>query len=269
VHPSWKPRGPEWAPLAPGVSFLIRPVTAELQAFVNAKVARAIGSLEHGRAILEDVGFEPDDFGALTDLDVLAGFSVMLSAIYYGEKLIEAWRGVDDAETGEPVPVTPETIRMVLRLGTPEGGSALMEPFLAWLDRPRLPIAGDQRRLRNLAKWEHGGGLAHCDGCDLANADCARGGADGGARCPRSLNAPQTEPGMAALAATRSPGVWRRAGMAGALIGLDYAGCLAIAHAKAGEDHAWLDEAALVRCLSAIEAGAIEAEMERANREKT
>lgn len=263
MHPAWKPRAPEWVTLAPGVQFLMRMPTGEEIAEVGARVARAIGSLQDGRGTLEDMGFDPEEMGALGDLNVLAGFSTLCAAVFYGEKLIEGWRGIDDAETGEAVEVEPETIRAVMRLGTPEGGSALMAPFMAWIDAPRIPIAAEMRRLRELALWEYGDGLTHCEGCDLVEAACAKGGTDDGDRCPRAQHAPLTPPGIAALSATRKAGVWQRAGLDGSVAGLDYSACLNLARAAAGADNQWLDEGALVRCLSAIEAGAMEAMAEK------
>lgn len=263
MHPAWKPRGPEWATLAPGVKWLIRPMTAEVQAVVSARVSRAIGSLQESRAILEDMGFDPEEMGELGNLDVMAGFSVFLGGVYAAEALLDAWHGIED-EDGQPIAVTPEAIRAALRFGPPEGGSALLQPFMAWLDRPRMPIAADQRRLRELAKWEHLGGMEHCRGCDLVGAECANGGTDGGDRCPRAVNAPQTVPGIAALAASRHSGAWKRSeGLSGGLIGLDYAACLAIAEAAGAAGHT----AEVVRCLAAIEAGALEAAVEKAKRE--
>lgn len=258
MHEAWKPKGPEWARLAPGVRWLLRPLTGDVQAYVSARVAKTISGLYQSRADLEDLGFDPSELGALSDLNVLAGFSVYCGAVYTAEKLLDEWEGIDDPDTGQTVPIGPELIRAALRYGTPEGGPALLGPFMAWLEKPRMPIAADLRRLRELAKWEHGGGLTHCEGCELMGADCAKGGTDGGDRCPRLEHAPQTEAGIAALAASRHSGLWRRAGMGGQLTGLDYAGCLAIAEAEGLADHG-----GFMRCLAAIESGALEAAAER------
>lgn len=258
MHPSWKPRGLEWAHLAPGVKWLCKPLTGEIQAEVNERVARLIAGLQQGRADLDALGFEDDDLGVLADLNVLAGLSVFAAAVFTAEKIVADWEGIDDAETGEKVAVSPEAIRAALRVGAPECGSALLGPFMAWLNKPRIPIAGDLRRLRALARWEHVGGLEHCRGCDLASADCVRGGSDAGERCPRAINAPQTAPGMAAHAASRLPGVWIRAGIGGQLTGLDYAAALGAVQADGV-----MDEGAFMRCLAAIEAGALEAAAER------
>jgi hypothetical protein len=267
MHPAWKPRGPEWATLAPGVKWLIRPLTGEVQAVVSARVARAVGSLQEGRGVLEEAGFEAEDLGQLADLDVLAGLSVFLGAAYLADLLVEAWHGIEDPDTGEEVELTPVAIRAALRLGAPGGGSALMEPFLAYVQRPQQPIAAESRRLRELAKWEHLGGGEHCRGCEAVSAECALGGTDDGDRCPRAINAPQTPAGIAALAATRTAGVWRREGMSGRLVGLDYATCLTLIDATAADTAEWLDRAAAVRFLQAIEAGAIEATIEKAQPE--
>lgn len=260
MHPSWKEREPEWATIAHGVRVLCKPLTGEIQAEVSERVARLIGGLQQGRADLDALGFEGEELGVLSDLDVLAGLSVFAGAVFTMEAILLDWEGIDDADTGLPVPVSPEAIRAALRFGTPEGGSALLGPFMALLNKPRQPIAADLRRLRELAKWDHSEhGLDHCSGCDLLEAGCAKGGTDAGDRCPRMANAPQTAPGMEAIAASRHAGAWRRAGMGGELTGLDYSACLEIARAAG-----MVDEGAFIRCLQAIEAGALEAKAERA-----
>lgn len=259
MHEAWKPRGPEWATLAPGVKWLLAPVTGEIQAYVSARVARTMAGLYQSRVDLEDLGFDPEELGELRDLNVLAGLSVFAGAVYTAERVLEAWKGIDDPETGAPVEIGPESIRAALRHGTPEGGPALLQPFMAWLDRPRAPIAADLRRLRDLARWEHGGGGEHCRGCEAVDAPCAQGGEDGGARCPRFENAPQSELGIAALAISRRMGVWKRAGMGGQITGIDYGACLDLAQADGVAD-----QGGLVRCLAAIEAGAAEALAEKA-----
>ena len=99
--------------------------------------------------------------------------------------------------------------------------------------------------------------------------ECARGGTNDGDRCPRRENRPQTEPGIAAFTASRRPGIWKRAGMAGQIIGLDYATCLALAAGEARDARRYLDEGAFFRCLGAIEAGALEAQAERPKPEGT
>ena len=263
MHDAWKPPGPEWVSLAPGVRWLIWPYNGDLQAIVSAKVAKTVAGVFESRAALDDLGFDAEELGALGDLNVLAGLSVFCGAVFAAELIVKEWTGIDHAQTGEPIPVSPEAIRAALRYGTPEGGPALLGPFMAWLERPRQPIAADVRRLRALAKWEHGGGLTHCQGCAIAAAPCASGGTDGGAPCPSKVNLPQTEPGIAARAAAANHGVWLRAGMAGQLVGLHYGQCLEIARASQSA----LDEGAFIRCLCAIEAGALEAAAERARKD--
>ena len=88
MHPAWKPRGPEWVTLAPGVRWLLRALTGDLQARVTAKVARMLSGAEETRAALEEIGYEADEMGLLGDLDVLAGFSTMLAACFYADELL-------------------------------------------------------------------------------------------------------------------------------------------------------------------------------------
>lgn len=259
MHPSWKKREEEeWAHLAPGIRWLCKPLLGETLAEALEVTKHFIASLEHGRAELDEIGFEGADLGVLADVDVLAGLSVLRTAMYVAEKIVIAWENMDDPETGEPIEFSKDALRQALRKGPPEGGLPMFQPFMAWLHRSQLPIAGDLRRLRALTKWEHVGGLEHCRGCDLAGAECARGGTDDGTRCPRSVNAPRTAPGMAAYAASRLPGVWVRSGIAGQLTGLDYGLAL-----QAVQADGVMDEGAFMRCLAAIEAGALEAAAER------
>jgi hypothetical protein len=264
MHPGWRSRAPEWLPIAPGIRWLVKPTNGAIDAEVAAEVADIMGALLVGRAGLERVRLPLELFGDLGDADRIAGLGMLIGSILHAEQLVEAWEGMDDAETGEPLPLTPEHLTDALFLGPPEGGPPLFQVFYAWLQRPGVPVAADCRRLAALARWEHGGGLAHCEGCELAGAPCAKGGTDAGDPCPRRVNAPRTPAGRAALAACRLPGVWTRAGMGGAITGLDYAACLAVARA----DGAALDDGALVRCLKAFERGAIEAAIERSERSK-
>jgi hypothetical protein len=263
-HTAWEEIGSAWVPIAPGVRFLLKPVTGDVVALVQSRVAKMMADIVNSRADLSALGFEDAALGVLGDLDMVAGVSVFAAAVFYGEALIEDWDGIVDPTTGEKIDVTefaePElralAIRSAMRFGTPEGRLALMPPFMAWVDAPRMPTAADQRRLREGAKWDFSAmGAEHCKGCAVTNARCARLGDDGGALCPRVANAPQTAPGIAALEISRLAGVWRTGGMGG-LVGLDYAAALAL--------YTGPDEAGLVRCLAAIEAGALEAAAERA-----
>lgn len=263
MHPAWKPREPEWVRLLDGVEFFMRLPTGDETTAAQAYTARIIGGLQDGRATLEGFAFEGDEMGLLTNLDVIMGLGSLIGAGYLAEQVVTDWRGIDDAETGEPVEFSVEALKVALRLGTPEGGPALVEPFLAWCSRPMVPIAADCRRLKALAKWEFGGGGEHCKGCEAAEADCARGGTDNGERCPRAVNAPQTAAGVAAWAATNGGGVWLRAGMSGQISGLDRSKAMDAANALGS-----FDRAALVRCFAAIEGGAMEAEATKVKAEE-
>jgi hypothetical protein len=250
-------REPRWQSMGNGVSFYCAPPTAEILLAGAAEAQRVIGGLQEGRADLERYGFTAPEMGVLQNLSVLAGLSVLVSAVTVAELIVLDWKGVCTDE-GEAVPFDAELLVDAFRLGTPDGGPALVQPFMAWLDRPRIAIGADVRRLRELTKWEHSGGAKHCEGCAIEDAACSRGGTDDGARCPTLANQPQTVAGRAALAATRHEGVWRRAGIGGELAGLDFVQCLVLAEAQGCDD-----AAALVRCLGAIEAGALEAAAEK------
>lgn len=260
----WKPREPEWADLAPGIRWLIKPRDGSVDAMIEAQVAQIMGRFYEGRADLERVRLPVELFGDIADLDKLAGLSVLIGAILYADQLVEAWEGMDHVENGEPLELNGENLTAALFLGPPEGGGPMYETFLAWVKRPTFPVAADAKRLRELAKWEFGGGAKHCEGCDQFGSACAKGGTDGGDLCPRRLNQPRTAPAIAAWRASNSPGAWLRAGMGGEITGLDRRACLASATAEGGQG--WLDEAAVIRHLSAIEAGALEALAERTDK---
>lgn len=263
VPAGWAPRAPAWVPLAPGIEWLIQPTDGAVDAAVQAEVARVMAGFFAGRAALDELGLPTDLLGELNDLETLAGLSVLVGAIFYGRRLVEAWRGMADAESGADIELTEEALTGALFLGPPEGGAPLWPLFMAHVQRPSIPIAADCRRLRELARWEHGGGAVACAGCAEVGAGCARNGSDAGDLCPRVKHAPRTEAGLAVAAVCRRPGLWKRAGMAGVTTGLEHAEALALARLEAPG----ADEAALARCLAAYEAGALEGEAERAKRE--
>lgn len=83
--------GPEWLELAPGVRFLVRPMSTSLMG-----EARAHSLLS---------GLEPD--APSHAVAVLMGKAL-------GEVAIVEWEGVLDDATGKPAPVSPETIAAVM-----------------------------------------------------------------------------------------------------------------------------------------------------------
>lgn len=267
---AWAAPAAEWVPLAPGVRWRLRRPDGADQAWVAAQTARILGRIHEGRAALEEIGVEAAEMGPALDLDRLAGLSGLVGACLHAGRLLEAWEGIDDPRTGAPLPIEPDTIRLALLKGPPPAGEPLLVPFLAWLEGPRRAMAAELFRLRALARDAFGGGFDRCAACAEANDGegdpCARGGSEAGERCPMQANAPLTPEGQTAWAiASRTAGIWSRAGLAGAVAGLDYRAALLAAEAEL--DGAAVDHGALFRAFQAIEQGRLEAEAARAEAE--
>lgn len=81
--------------------------------------------------------------------------------------------------------------------------------------------------------------------------------------CPLVEHEAKSGEGALAWRVAGSPGVWARAGMTGALAGLNWPAALAFADAL----EAGADREALGEYLSAVEAGALEGEAQRAARD--
>lgn len=80
-----------------------------------------------------------------------------------------------------------------------------------------------------------------------------------GTLCPRYRHDPHTLEGRTALTLALAPGIWRRAGMGGAMTGIDYAAAKALGDGLAqGSD--W---GRVVRLLHRFETGAIAGEAKR------
>lgn len=232
-------------------------------AAAQAHVARTVAGLMEGRSTLEDLGYGGASLGVLEDRDMLAGIGSLLGAVYLANIVVDEWEGIE-TEEGEAVELSLEALKAAFRLGTPSGGIVLLEPFLGWMDRPRVPIGADCARLRKLAEWEFGEGARFCEDCVAGDRACVGGGInEDGSRCPRIEHAPLTVEGRAAWKAANRGGAWLRGGMNGALLGLNYADALTIAQAEGVTD-----TAALVRCFGAIEGGALKAEADRARKDQ-
>ena len=92
-------------------------------------------------------------------------------------------------------------------------------------------LAGARRgkRLRRLAKYLFGRGGDYCRGCAKLDAPCSRGlpGLNGKS-CPKEEDAPQTPEGFLVRQIGSAPGLLIRAGMTGAVTGLDWASILSM-----------------------------------------
>jgi len=148
----WKSREAEWAAMGPGVRWKIRPATGADLGAAQAETGRIISSMYQGRGGLERVRLPEGIIGDASDLEHVAGLGVLISAILLAEVLVEAWEGMDDAETGVPLELGPEMLTDALFLGPRRGGPPMFQAFMAWVDRPSMPIAAELRRLRVLAK---------------------------------------------------------------------------------------------------------------------
>src|SRR5579863_5968867 len=108
MHEAWsKAREPEWAQLAPGVRWKLRPYDGQVQSVVQAKVAQTVGRIFQGRAELTGLGFDEADLGELGNLDTLLGLSVFAGAVFAAELLLEDWEGIEAADTGATLEITP------------------------------------------------------------------------------------------------------------------------------------------------------------------
>lgn len=264
-HPAWPEPEAQWVPLAPGVRWKLRRPDGAVQTQVSAQVGAVMSRVYAGRAGLETLGLDPEAAGEVLDLDVLSGYASVLTGCLYAAALLEDWSGVDDPATGQPLDCRdPAAVRAALVLGPPPAGDPLLTPFLAWLEGPRRSMASETVRLRVLARDHWTGGAERCAACADAGDTCAKGGAVDGQLCPALANRPQTAEGVSAWAvAVGQSALWVRAGMAGQVTGLNYRDALLAMEADGITDHG----AAFV-ALQAIEAGRIEAEIERLEAER-
>lgn len=108
-------REPRVLSLAGGdVTITVRYADMVTHTAARAKAEHAARQLEDGGAILEELGYRPEEMVALEDPDVLMGFSALLYAVELGALIIESWTGVEDGQ-GNPVPVNRESIAAVMR----------------------------------------------------------------------------------------------------------------------------------------------------------
>ena len=270
-HPAWTEPAPEWVTLAPGVRWCLMRPDGAVQTVVASDVAAAMARVYDGRAGLEALGLDPEsDTGGALKLEQIAGYASVLSACLYAQKCLSEWEGIDDPETGNPLDVTdPDAIRNALLYGPPPGGSPLLVPFLAWVEGPRRPMAAETVRLRKLAKDHWGRGAERCRACIDMGEGCAKGASVDGELCPRLSLAPRTPEGIACWGiASLTYGLWLRAGMDGAITGLDYQAALLAFEADRGLIEERPDVGAAFAVFRAIEQGRMEAEAERAEADK-
>lgn len=260
-HTAWSPPAPAWVPMAPGVRWKLRPPTGEEQALAAGQVGVSMRRLFEGRAVLESIGFAAEEMGVTGDLERLNGLSGVFMAAHLARCCLSEWEGMDDPESGEPLEITPETIQHALIFGPPPWGKPLTTPFLAWLESTSNSMGGETMRLRRRARDGWAGGFDRCAACADEASDCSKGGSEGGEICPLRQFAPRTVEGDRAWEVSLTPGLWQRAGMEGAVTGLDYGAALLAAEALGSG----VSVGNLFSAFRAIEAGRLEAEAHRRN----
>lgn len=267
---AWSPPEPEWVPLAPGVRWRLKVPDGALRLWVASEVAGVMSRVFEGRAGMEALGLDADPaFDAAVSLDRIQGLTGLLSACLHARHALLDWEGIEDPQTGEPLDHTdPETVRAALLHGAPPWGQPLLGPFLSWLEAPRRPMARETLRLKDLSRDHWSGGAERCRACVDEGDACAKGAATDGEICPRLKHAPQTPEGATAwtIASTTS-GLWTRAGMGGAVAGLDYRAALLAFEEMIGSERG-PDFGAAFACFRAIEAGRMQAEAERAEAQR-
>lgn len=263
---AWSLPEPEWIPMAPGIRWLVKTPDGALRMMVTSEVAATLARVYDGRAGMESLGLADDPaFDGALALERIQGAAGVLTACLYARHCLMGWEGMEHPRTGEALShEDPENVRAALIHGPPPSGMPLLGPFLAWLERPHAPVAAEAVRLRTLAKDHWTGGAERCRACVDEGDACAKGGAVEGEICPRLKSTPRTPIGaMAWKLATTGSGFWSRAGMSGAVSGLDYGSAL-LAYEKMAPAEQEPDFGAAYSAFRAIEAGRLEAEVQRA-----
>lgn len=276
MHPAWKPAEAEWVTLAPGVRWLLKRPDGVERHMVAAEVTGIMTRALDGRQAFEEMGlaFDGDEAGTVRglDLDRVSSMGQVLAAVLIAQRCLKGWEGfeVDGVALDH---TDPEAVRSALILGAPDTeGTPLLAPFMAWLEKPRQPMAAETRRLRQRAEDWFDGGQERCAACRLDGETCAKGAsapkADDAIKremCPQLSTEPQTAHGQVCWqVSTRTAGMWRREGLSGRVTGLDYGAALLAYEAEyPGE----VDHGAAFAAFRAIEAGALAAAAKRAQPE--
>jgi hypothetical protein len=132
-----------WRKLPFGVQLKMRPATGLISATVEAQVARELFMLQQGEDVLTQYGFEAEEVGLLADEQISIGFVTLMRAAIRGKALIEEWN-LDD-RSGEPVPITLETLRKFFHLGPiPGSGPLLLLAFNRLCDAPDQALVSEK-----------------------------------------------------------------------------------------------------------------------------
>lgn len=235
----------EWAYLAPGVRWLIKPADDKLVGQVTLRVAAMAAAAALGDyAEFFALGFGESDLPTFrrailaVDARIIAGLSAYAAAVWYAEATLTGWEGVYDA-SGSPAAVTPGGIRQALQMAWNDRNNILLAAFLAWVRPPNQPIAADVVRLKAVAR-------RHLEALGAGDPRFAPSHAEAAAL--QSLAA------QFALDVALGPAAWHRPGAGGPLIGIDYDRCV-----NSNPDICNIDGGGFVRCLRAIEEVALEA----------
>ena len=206
------------------VSIVAKRLESWQWARAEAASVAAARALKDGAVVLETYGFDGEEFAALADPANWKGVAEYLYAVEVGHMAIESWNGViADHDPPFEAEVSRSAICKLMRI------DPVRRCFMARMNEESgnfLEEVPEGGRLYELGKWEFGEGGEHCTGCAKLDRPCSKGlpGEDG-ALCPRHENEPRTAEGRAAAAIAGVAGVWNYAGMAGALVGLNWPAC--------------------------------------------
>jgi hypothetical protein len=208
-------------PLGVGVAITARRLESWEWEAAEAASISAGRKLRQGAVVIEQYGFEGEEFEALASPENWEGMSKYIFAVELGCRAIVAWDGFLDTRVNPPVeaPVNRAMICTFMRM------SGVMRAFLHEMNVQGggfLEEIPEGNRLFALGEWEYSGGGEHCADCRKLGRRCADGlPGETGELCERTKNEPETPEGRAAKAIAEIPGVWSYAGL-GALAGLNW-----------------------------------------------
>jgi hypothetical protein len=228
------PSGPYTIEVVEGVTFTVTPLTTLDYSIAHMGARRRLEEIEKSLADVEAAGFLPANSLDLSNPDEREGlyreFLVMEMAVRH----ITGWQGVIDNATDEPVPVTPENVRAVVKQ-FPIG-----EFFFQKFSAHQALLRAAKTRIRKMCEWHFTpeGGPHYCQGCVHEQTACSKGGkGENGARCPYSEFAPLTIQEQQAWEIVEACTGQLRLTAAGQVLGLDMGAVMQMIEAR-GFDNA-------------------------------
>lgn len=183
------PSGPYSIEVVEGVTFTVTPLTTLDYSVAHMAARRRIEEIEKSLADVEAAGFLPEDSPDLSDTDEREGLYREFLIKEMAVRHIVGWQGVIDNAIDEPVAVTPENIRAVVKQ-FPVG-----ELFYQKFTMHQTLLREAKTRIKSICEWHFtpNGGPQYCQGCVNEGANCAKDGkGENGMRCPYNEFAPQT-----------------------------------------------------------------------------